>query len=105
MRLFQGGTLVRVPRIYVASGVTDAFGQVVVYLTDNGNDAGVDRFSEYSHIICRVNSSTALYAISWARSGHTLTVTVNEVTVVAGVLTFTPAVGVTVGIHVEGGNH
>lgn len=105
MRLLQGGVNVRVPRVYVANGVTDASGIAVFYLTNDGTNGGLDRFSEYSHIIARVNSSTALYAISWARVGHTLTVTVNEVTIVALVLNFAPAVGVTVGIHVEGGNH
>lgn len=103
MRLFNGGALVSKPRVYVDSKATDGAGQAVFYLTDDGLVTGIDRFGAYSQITARVNSAANLYVIGWARVGHTLTVTVKEVTVVAGVLTFTAAVGVSVGIDVRGG--
>lgn len=103
MRLFNGGSLVSKPRVYVDNKVTDVAGQAVFYLTDDGLVTGIDRFGAYSQVTARVNSSTNVYIVGWVRVGHTLTVTVNEVTVVAGILTLTAAVGVNVGIDVRGG--
>lgn len=104
MRLFSAGIGVDRPRAFVNTLTTDGSGVAVFYLTDDATDTGADIFSTYEQITARVNSNVKLYAVGWLRTGHTVTVTVKEVTVVAVALDFTTAAaGVAVALQVVGG--
>lgn len=100
--LLDEGVIVNSPRLYVHSKTTDGAGLAVFYLTDDALDTGEDRMNGYSQVSARVNSATGVYAVGWVRVGHTVTVTVNEVTIVAGALNFAAAPGVAVQIMVAG---
>lgn len=100
--LLNGGAIVDKPRVYVDFATTNGSGEATFYLTDDATNGGVDRFDSYFEITARVNDANALYAVGWSRVGHTVTATVNAVTIVAGALDFSPASGVNVGLEVWG---